>query len=83
MSKVWPHDQIRELLTLAELNGSARAELGSAEEAEKFRFALYYFRRQHQIGQGLSITIEDSFVIVEKREMREVTIVRENIDVSN
>lgn len=77
MSKVWPHDQIRELLALAELNGSARAELASPKEAEKFRFALYYFRRQQDIGQNLVITIEDSFVIVEKREMREVTIVQQ------
>lgn len=77
MSKVWPHEQIRELFALAELNGSARAELASPEKAEKFRFAIYYFRRQNSIGLDISITLENNFVVMEKREIREVMIVQE------
>lgn len=76
MSNIWPRDQIRELLALADASGSARAELISAEEAEKFRFAIYFFRRQHGIGQNLTITLDGNFVVVEKRE-REVFISQE------
>lgn len=75
MSKIWPRDQIRELLALADATGSARAECASPEEAEKFRFAIYYFRRQTGIGLSLSITLDNNFVVVAQEEMREVTII--------
>jgi hypothetical protein len=77
LPQVWPHDKIRELLALADANGVSEAACASAEEAEKFRFAIYYFRRQHSIGLDLSITVKDSFVIIEKKELREVSIIQE------
>ena len=83
MSSIWPHNTIRELLALADATGVSKAECTSPEEAERFRFAIYYFRRQHGLGQGLSITIEDSFVIIEKKEMREVSIVQEEANGTN
>jgi len=76
LSSVWPHDTIRELLALADATGVSKAECASPEEAEKFRFAIYYFRRQHGLGNDLSVTLDGSFVIIEKKEMREITILQ-------
>lgn len=73
--KIWPHDMIRELLALAELEGESRAVLGSKREAERFRFAIYSFRRHNNVGFNLSITIDETTVIVTRREMPEVRIV--------
>jgi hypothetical protein len=66
---------IRELLALADVQGSARAQLRSRSEAERFRFAIYSFRRQNQFGHNISVTIEgDNTVVLTKREAPEITI---------
>ena len=74
MSSIWPHNTIRELLALADATGVSKAECDSPKEAEKFRFAIYYFRRQHGLGNDLSVTLDGSFVILEKKELREVIV---------
>ena len=74
-TKIWPHAMIRELLARADINGESRARLSSQREAERFRFAIYNFRRQRNLGSNLCITIEDdSVVVVTRREPPVVTI---------
>lgn len=77
MPRIWPHDVIRELLARAELCGSARATLASAREAKLFRFAIYSFRDANDIGQNLTVTINDKDVIVTKRELPTIAILQE------
>jgi len=65
----WPRHIIRELLTRAEIEGSATATLPSRREAELFRFAIYNFRRaEPQLGRNLSISINDSTIIVNRND---------------
>jgi hypothetical protein len=71
---IWPKDIIRELLATASLTGEAKAELGSRIEAERFRFAIYSFRRNEGIGYDLSITINGSTVVLMKRHVPSVQI---------
>jgi hypothetical protein len=78
MSKIWPHEMIRELLALAEAGGEARAELETRREAERFRFAIYSFRRQNNIGNSLSVTIDGNTVVVARKEMPTVTILSDD-----
>jgi chloramphenicol O-acetyltransferase len=75
MSNIWPKDVIRELLALAEAQGSARAEVGTEREAELFRFAIYAFRRQTNLGQNLTIDLDNGAVVVTKRASPQITIV--------
>jgi hypothetical protein len=77
--KIWPHATIRELLALAEAEGHSRATLDSRREAERFRFAIYSFRRQNNVGNDLSITIEDTSIVITRRELPSVTIVDNRI----
>lgn len=71
--RIWPHAMIRELIALAEAQGEARAQLASRSEAERFRFAIYSFRRQNQLGSTISVTIEDEgTVVLTKREAPEI-----------
>lgn len=84
MLKKWPHETIRELLAQAECEGSAKAVVDTYREAELFRFAIYTFRRQTQIGMGLSVMIdkeviddEEKFVVcLAEKVLPEVTIVQ-------
>jgi hypothetical protein len=61
-------------LTRASLLGEAQAELESEREAELFRFAIYSFRRQNNIGQDIVVTLDGPTVKLEKRHVPEVTI---------
>lgn len=70
--RIWPHAMIRELIALAQTQGEARAQLPTRGDAERFRFAIYSFRRQNRLGQELSITIEDDTVVLTKREAPEI-----------
>lgn len=67
MNQVWPLATIRELLALAEANGQSKATLSSAEEARRFRFAIYTFRKNNNIGRDVSVTIDDKTVIVTRK----------------
>lgn len=80
MPKVWPYATIRELLALADVSGESRAELASRREAELFRFAIYSFRRQHDIGQDLSVTLDGNNVIITKRTAPSVVIMQEQLE---
>jgi hypothetical protein len=75
LSKQWPHDKIRELLALASAKGRSKATLSSERDAELFRFAIYAFRTNNNIGQDLIITLDGNTVKVEKKDLREVMIV--------
>lgn len=77
MTKIWPQDTIRELLALAEARGESCALLEDSAAAESFRFAIYYFRRQNNIGQNLTVTIEDNKVVITRRETPQVKILQE------
>ena len=77
MSKVWPYATIRELVALADANGSATAVLDSLRSAELFRFAIYSFRKATGLGNDISVTIDDKTVILTKRVMPQVTILQE------
>jgi hypothetical protein len=79
MPKVWPHETIRELIALAEATGESQAELASDRDAELFRFAIYSFRRNMQIGLDLSVIIDNNKVIISKRKLPAVNIVQ-NLD---
>ena len=74
MARIWPHDTIRELLTLAEARGEARSTLDTERDAELFRFAIYSFRRQADIGDGLSVTLDGCDVVLTVRRMPEIAI---------
>jgi hypothetical protein len=84
VSKKWPHETIRELLARAECEGSAKALTDTYREAELLRFAIYTFRRQTQIGLGLTVTIDkeyedgkERFVVhIAEKVLPEVTIVQ-------
>lgn len=72
--KIWPRSEIRELLALAERTGIARATLGSPDEAAKFRFAIYTFRRTHGTKFDFSVVVEGNDVVVRQNEMPSITI---------
>jgi len=74
MSKIWPRDTIRELIALANSQGTSRAELSSERDAERFRFAIYSFRRQNNLGHDLSITVDGNAVVIAKRKTPSVVI---------
>jgi hypothetical protein len=75
MSKIWPHDKIRELIGLAEATGEARATLASAAEAKLFRYAIYSWRRTNSLGWDIMATIDDATVVLTKKP--EVHILQE------
>lgn len=60
----WPQHQIRELCARARTVGEARATLADEEEARRFRFAIYYWRRRNDEGRGLRISVEKNEVII-------------------
>jgi hypothetical protein len=66
-SQVWPHATIRELIAIANVHGEARARLSSAREAELFRQAIYSFRKLHNVGYDLRITINGLTVVLSKK----------------
>jgi hypothetical protein len=78
MPKIWPHATIRELFALANAKGESRAMLGSKREAELFRFAIYSFRRQNDLGWNLSVTLDDNVVVVTRRLVPNVTIIQDD-----
>jgi hypothetical protein len=67
MSRIWPAELIRELLTAAEKHGTAKATLDSVEDANKFRFSVYTFRKANSVGEDLIITVEGNEVIARRR----------------
>lgn len=77
MPKIWPHAKIRELLVQAKLSGEARAQLDTRQDAERFRYAIYAFRRNNNIGYDVSVTIEDTTVVVTKKQISTVTLLSE------
>ena len=83
MPSVWPIATIRELLALADANGSASAVVGSEEEAELFRYSIYGFRRRNDCHHDLTVTIEPTAegtsVVLRKRQAPIVTIVQDEI----
>ena len=74
MPKIWPTEVIRELLALASSGGESQATLASAEEARLFRFAIYTFRKVHDVGADLSITLDDNVVVVRRRPAHSITL---------
>lgn len=74
MPQIWPHELIRELLAQAETSGSASARLESAEEAERFRYAIYNFRRSNNLGTDLTITIDECEVTITRTERPKVEL---------
>ena len=80
MSKIWPKGVIRELLAHASLTGEAKAELDSRLEAERFRFAIYSFRKTEGIGYDLTVTISGPTVVITKKHLPSVKILGEFAD---
>lgn len=74
MPKLWPYELIRELLTRADLTGESSATLASPRDAQLFRYAIYSFRKQTDLGRDLFITLEDNTVKVAKRAVPEILI---------
>lgn len=72
--KIWPQSKIRELLAQAKLSGEARAELDSRQAAERFRYAIYSFRRAHNVGFDVSVTLDETSVVLTRRDIPEVRI---------
>lgn len=77
--KIWPQSTIRELLAQAKASGEARARLDSRESAERFRYSIYAFRKAHNIGYDVSITIEDTDVVVTRKEAPPIKILSESL----
>lgn len=75
MTKTWPKDQIRELIALANVSGSAKAKLSSPGEAKLFRFAIYNFRRRQGLGEDLVIDLTGDEVTLTKAEIPTITII--------
>jgi hypothetical protein len=67
MSAIWPQETIAELISTADRDGSARALLGSPEEAARFRWAIYHHRKQNKVGQDLLIVVEQCAVILSRK----------------
>lgn len=78
--KIWPQSKMRELLAQAALTGEARAKLDSRADAERFRYSIYAFRRNHNIGYNVSITIEDNTVVVTRKTAPPVTLLSETFE---
>lgn len=74
MPPSWPRNAIRELIALAQLVGQAEAELSSETDAKAFRFAIYYFRRKHKVGQELTVSIDKNKVVLKQTELKPVNI---------
>ena len=74
MSIDWPQHTIRELIALGETSGEARATLGTPEEARLFRFAIYTFRKEHNVGFDLRITLEENVVVLRRRPQPVIVI---------
>jgi hypothetical protein len=66
---------MRELLVLAETAGASKAELETTEEAEKFRFALYHFRKQENLGLDLLVSVNGNQVSLTKKASPKIEIV--------
>lgn len=75
--KIWPQSKIRELLAQASLVGEARAQLDSRAAAERFRYAIYAFRKTNNTGYDVTITIEDATIVVTKKETPTVNLLSE------
>ncbi len=67
MSHIWPKDTIALLIQTAEASGEAKAMLSSPEEAAKFRWAIYNYRKHNKVGQELLVVLEDCSVLITKR----------------
>lgn len=76
--KIWPQSVIRELIAQAKASGEARAELESRALAERFRYSIYSFRKTHNIGYDVSITIDNNTVVVTKKPDTSVKILTPN-----
>ena len=74
MSKIWPSSTIRELIALAVSVGESTATLDSAEEARLFRFAIYSFRRNNGVGEGLQVTLFENKVILTRQTCPSISI---------
>ena len=78
LNPTWPPEKIKALLDQAVATDCAKAVLVSPREAELFRYAIYTYRRTHDVDglwKQLSVTIEDCTVVVAKRiERPPVTI---------
>ena len=74
MSRIWPADSIRELLTAAELVGAASATLETPEDASRFRFAIYTFRKQNALGEDLVVTVTGNVVVVSRPKVHNISI---------
>ena len=77
--KIWPQSTIRELLAQARTTGEARARLDSRESAERFRYSIYAFRKARNIGYDVSITIEDTDVVVTRKSTPAVRLMSETL----
>lgn len=77
MPVIWDQSLIRELLVRAELQDSSSAVLDSEREAERFRYAIYNFRKEHDLGHGISITIDGNMVKLTRQENPAIVIVQE------
>lgn len=79
MTKLWPQSKIRELLAQAAANGEARAQLDSRDNAERFRYSIYAFRKSHGIGYDVSVTLDDNTVVVTKKTTPSVVLLSETL----
>jgi hypothetical protein len=77
MHKSWPQDTIREFIALGSATGQAKADLETAEDARLFRYAVYSFRKNKNVGQDLSLSLEGNSVILRKSVVPVVSIVSE------
>lgn len=74
MRVIWDRATIRELLSLAQAQGEARASTRSPRDAERFRYAIYDFRKNNLGFDNLVITLDDSAVVVTLHEPQAVVI---------
>lgn len=79
MTKLWPQSKIRELLAQAAANGEARAQLDSRDNAERFRYSIYAFRKSHGIGYDVSVTLDGNTVVVTKKTTPSVVLLSETL----
>lgn len=73
----WPQDTMRELFARAETDGESKAEVSSRGDAIRFRFALYTFRRRVGGFSSISISVENTNVLLKKIVEPSVSIVQE------
>lgn len=66
--RIWPDDKLNEALQTALANGAARVILPSGDDAQRFRFALYNYRKSNSLGLELIITVEDNACVLKRAE---------------